>query len=251
MDRRGWLELNRRSMEATLGCFVEHAGGRRFEAPGVFAVINPAVPERSVFNSVLYDDAQALRGAHERLAAAYAEHDCAWTVWVPEEDAEAASMLERAGHRLDAEPRAMGLELAGHPEPDLEGIEWSDDGDPEAMCLLNDRAFGYREGTWKAGTGGAPDGLRIYLAFVDGEPAATVSALEADGDCSIWNVATAEAARGRGLATALMRRALWDAARRGLATSTLQATKLGRPVYERVGYRDLGALQMWEYREQR
>jgi hypothetical protein len=46
-----------------------------------------------------------------------------------------------------------------------------------------------------------------------------------------------------------MRRALWDAAGRGCETSTLQATKLGRPVYERVGYEDFGALQMWEYRE--
>jgi predicted acetyltransferase len=46
-----------------------------------------------------------------------------------------------------------------------------------------------------------------------------------------------------------MRQALSEAAERGCETSTLQATKLGRPVYERVGYEDFGALQMWEYRE--
>jgi hypothetical protein len=33
-----------------------------------------------------------------------------------------------------------------------------------------------------------------------------------------------------------------------METSTLIATKLGRPTYERLGFRPLGALQMWERR---
>jgi ribosomal protein S18 acetylase RimI-like enzyme len=96
--------------------------------------------------------------------------------------------------------------------------------------------------------GRSVEGLRIYMAYLDGEPIASAAALDVDGDSSIWNVATAAAARGRGLCSALMRRAVWDGAQRGCATSTLQATKLGTPVYARVGHRDFGALQMWEYR---
>lgn len=69
-----------------------------------------------------------------------------------------------------------------------------------------------------------------------------------EGDCGIWWVATVPEARGRGLSRDLLRVVLAEARERGLETSTLQATKLGRPVYERVGYRDLGALQMWELR---
>ena len=64
-------------------------------------------------------------------------------------------------------------------------------------------------------------------------------------------VATLPEARGRGLAGALMAHALVDAGERGLRTSTLVATKMGRPVYERLGYRGLGALEMWERRELR
>jgi hypothetical protein len=45
-----------------------------------------------------------------------------------------------------------------------------------------------------------------------------------------------------------MRQSIWDARERGRRTSTLQATKLGAPIYERVGFADLGALQMWEKR---
>ena len=35
---------------------------------------------------------------------------------------------------------------------------------------------------------------------------------------------------------------------RGCEVSTLQATKAGRPVYERLGYRSFGEIQMWERR---
>ncbi len=83
---------------------------------------------------------------------------------------------------------------------------------------------------------------------VDGETAAVMIAIDAGDDTEIAWVATNEAARGRGLATALMRQSIWDARERGRRTSTLQATKLGAAVYERVGFRDVGALQMWERR---
>ena len=56
----------------------------------------------------------------------------------------------------------------------------------------------------------------------------------------MWWVATAPEARGRGLASGLMRRALADGRERGNDISTLQATKMGRPVYEGLGYRAFG-----------
>ena len=202
-----------------------------------------------MFNSVVYSDPAALAEARHELASAYAEHGCAWTVWVPEHDKETARMLRDAGHRLDAEPRAMGFELGGVPEPDLTAIDWTDDADLDEACALNDDAYGYQPGTWRRGIGDDPHGLITYLARVDGAAASTVGARYAEGDCSIWNVATSERARGKGLATALMRRALWDARQAGCHTTTLQATKLGAPVYEGLGYRDFGALQMWECRE--
>lgn len=248
MDRDHWLELNRRSLAATLRALAASAGGEVAELDGVTAVINPAARERSVFNSVVYEDAAALAAAQPELARRYERHGCAWTVWVPEDDRQAAALLERAGHRLDAEPRAMGIELAGCEEPDLSHLEWEIAGGIEEAAALNDAAYGYPPGTWIRGTGPDPEGLITYVARLDGEPASTVAARYEGGDGSIWNVATAPAARGRGLAGLLMRKALHDAAAAGCETSTLQATKLGRPVYERVGYRDFGALQMWEHR---
>ncbi len=235
-------------MQAAFRDFAAAAGSRLIELDGVTASVSAEVPERSIFNSVVYLDPAAFAAARDEVAAAYAEAGNAWTVWVPEADIETARLLEAAGHTLDAQPRAMAVELGGIEEPDLAAIDWTGDGDPEAMSLLNDEAYGYPEGTWIRGMGRPGPGLQVYLASLQGDPVATVCAHDAEGDCSIWCVATAERARGRGLSTALMRRALFDAQQRGCATSTLQATKLGAPVYRRCGYDDYGALGMWEFR---
>ena len=39
-----------------------------------------------------------------------------------------------------------------------------------------------------------------------------------------------------------------DAAERGCESSTLVATKLGYPAYERLGFRPVGQISMWELR---
>jgi GNAT superfamily N-acetyltransferase len=248
VDQDAWVDLNLRGMQVAFSSFARSAGGQLVEREGLIAGVNPAVRERSVFNSVVYLAPGALAAAYDEIAAAYAEAGCAWTVWVPERDRESAALLAARGHRIDAKPRAMGIELEGVAEPDLSGIDWTDEGAADEMAALNDAAYGYQPGTWVRGMGRGQAGMRTYLARVDGEPAATVSTLDVDSDCPIWMVATAPRARGRGLATALMGKAIFDAAGRGLRSSTLQATKLGAPVYRRCGYQDFGALEMWEFR---
>ena len=78
---------------------------------------------------------------------------------------------------------------------------------------------------------------------------ASVVSQDHEGDTSIWWVAATPAARGHGIVSGLMRRALADGRERGSEVSTLQATKLGRPVYEHLGYRPFGTIEMWERRQ--
>jgi GNAT superfamily N-acetyltransferase len=250
MNDSGW---RRRNLE-TLQTFDRLAVGsvetaRLIEHEGLVAMVSPAVPERSVFNSVVYTEPEALVRHREELAAIYASEGCAWTVWVPEEDRESAALLESAGHRLDAEPRAMGMDLAEVESPDLSAVDWSVGRQAELMCTINDRAYGYPDGTWRRGVGTELAESLVYLANDDGEAISTVLTFDSGEDCGVFCVATLPEARGKGLATALMRQALVDARERGQRTTTLQATRAGAPIYERIGYRDFGALQMWEWRE--
>ena len=226
---------------------VNGNGAETFERPGVYAFATPGVPQRSLFNSAGYTNKGAFLAAREELAEWYAGFGAAWTVWVPEGDTAVRAELEAAGHQLDAAPRAMFMDLAGIEEPDMNGIDWSE-GDIPASNSINDAAYGWPAGTWGQFNSPETKELRAYVARVDGRPAATIATIDHGSDCEIWSVATLSEARGRGLATALMRQGLWDAREGGCETSTLQATAAGRPVYERLGYEDLGALQMWEHR---
>jgi GNAT superfamily N-acetyltransferase len=222
--------------------------GHVIERDGVMAAVVPACPARSVVNCVVYSDAGALGDVLEELTAEF-EHAGvhAWTVWVPEDDRDAAELLERAGHVLDARPAAMVRELgdfALSPPVDLDLIE----PDMEEAARLNDAAYGFAADFERAFKDVPPEPVHLYLARADGAPACTVLAYEEDGECGIYLVATRPEARGRGLATALMTHALIEARGRGCATTSLQATQRGRPIYQRLGYRDLGEIHMWERR---
>jgi ribosomal protein S18 acetylase RimI-like enzyme len=225
------------------------SSGRSLELEGVLACVTPAVPERSLPNSVLYDGEDALEAALPTLAAAYEEAGIeAWTVWVPEHDERARALLAEAGHTLDATPTAMIAELdeVEPPRPD----DPAPDAEPSLGDLgeINDRAYGTGDAFKRILGDGPADPRHNYIARRRGEAVASVVSQDHRGDCSIWWVATVPEARGSGLAPGLMRRALADGRARGNEVSTLQATKLGRPVYERLGYRGFGTIEMWERR---
>jgi GNAT superfamily N-acetyltransferase len=251
MDERELLSRTLASLRSSYALGVKGApDSRLLELDGLVASIVPATPERSVLNGVVYERVEALEANLEEIAAAYeAAGVRAWTVWVPEADKRAVKLLESAGHVLDASPRAMAMELDALGNPRGPEPKWSGDWDIQAAGLINDRAYGDPEGLWASAMSGVPEGLaHLYLVRVDGEPASMVMVHDHEDDCVFWYAATVPEARGRGYVSALLHRALSDARDRGCRTTTTEATAMGRPVYERIGYRDLGALHMYERR---
>lgn len=225
-------------------------GGRCIELPGVLAGVTPAVPERSIPNSVTYRDEDALAGALDELAATYDEAGVyAWTVWVPHFHERARALLADAGHVLDANPEAMIASLEEIEAPREDDPEPDPEPRLEDLARVNDLAYGTGDAFARMMGEGPGDPDSVYIARVDGEPAASTVSWNHGGDCSIWWVATVPEARGRGLAPGLMRRALAAGRDSGCEVTTLQATKLGQPVYEKLGYRGLAAIEMWERRK--
>ena len=109
-------ELRRRAI-AGVGAEVEAFGSAAPDSlvvrrEGLRAAVVPASPQRSLFNSVYYEDPAALVAELDALEALYESHGVrAWTVWVPDDDRETARLLGARGHTLDAGPRAMAMEL--------------------------------------------------------------------------------------------------------------------------------------------
>jgi GNAT superfamily N-acetyltransferase len=249
-DDAAWLGLIRGGMPPFWRFLAERSGGSVLSDEGVLAAIVPGAPERSVFNSVFYEDGEHLLAALDRIAGAYEDAGVrAWTVWVPEEDRDVAAGLERAGHLLDAEPRAMGMECSDLRDAGgNEQIEIREELDMVEVARLNEIAYGWAPGEFSPVAQATLPDARAYFASLDGETVGTVVAWDHGDDTEIAWVATVPEARNRGISRRLMGRAVGDARERGRSTTTLVATKLGRPVYERIGYRDFGALQMWERR---
>jgi GNAT superfamily N-acetyltransferase len=254
MDREAAIEGHRDALRS----FIRLVGGgaetsRVLERPGVTASVVPAIPDRSIVNSVAYGDAESLRAALDDLAAAYEDAGVtAWTVWVPEGDRDAAALLEAAGHHLDATPTAMIADLNAVPAAEEGDLDWGMDANPRDVGRINDIAYGWDEGTFINAMGrfGDVEALRLYEARIGGEPVCALGIHDNGDDAEVYFVATLPDHRGQGLARRLLHGALVEARERGRTVSSLQATKMGYPIYERLGYEPICTLQMWEHRNE-
>ena len=146
----------------------------------------------------------------------------------------------------------MAIELADLSEPggDLDGLDWDAEATPAEVGPLNDRAYGWEDGGFAGASPGPrprdaplprPRRRRDRLRRGDARRRGRLPA----GDGRRPTRTGAAAASPAGSVT----RALLEARDRGLRTASLQASPLGRPVYERLGFGTYGSIEMWERRE--
>jgi GNAT superfamily N-acetyltransferase len=122
-------------------------------------------------------------------------------------------------------------------------------GDQAAWLEVMRSGFGLPEsiarGLDRLSAAAGTDGIWLrYVAFLDGEPVGSAGLNRVGAIPGLYNVATVPGARRRGVATAVTLAALGDAKAGGAATAVLGTTEMGRGIYERLGFRPAGTIDI-------
>jgi hypothetical protein len=191
------------------------------------------------------DFVNRIYGVPPSLAAALAPYREAglrpWLELTPGAEALGGELEQAGAERFDDHVVLVGPPEAPEPELEVREVE------PELFARTFVRAVGAPDNArasierWNA---------RLYVAFVDGEPAGAGALNIAEGVGYLANMATIPELRRRGAQTALIRRRIRDAAAAGC---TLIATGTSNPIsrrnLERAGLREAYRKTAWRVRE--
>ena len=92
---------------------------------------------------------------------------------------------------------------------------------------------------------GAGPHVAVVVAYDGDQPVAAAQALLSHGIAGVYWVGTLEAARGKGLGEAVCRWVTNWAFDQGAAAQTLQASTMGEPIYDRMGYETIYRYTSW------
>jgi GNAT superfamily N-acetyltransferase len=79
--------------------------------------------------------------------------------------------------------------------------------------------------------------VSMYVGYSDGVAVTTGMGIRTGRTIGVYNIATVEAARRRGLGAAMTMRVVDDGSAAGCDVAILQSSDMGFPVYERLGFR--------------
>src|SRR5262245_45326262 len=105
---------------------------------------------------------------------------------------------------------------------------------PLGMRLKQQAGWNQTEADWRRFLDLEPDGC--FVAELDGAAVGTTTTCTFGPVAWVAMVLVDTAVRGRGVGTALMRHALAYLDGRGVRTVRLDATPLGQPIYEKLGF---------------
>ena len=77
----------------------------------------------------------------------------------------------------------------------------------------------------------------VYVGYADGAPVASGLGWRSGRTIGVYSITTIESARRRGYGAAMTARVVADGVTAGCDVAALQASDLGRPIYERLGFR--------------
>ena len=246
-------ELRRRLWEGFASLQTLLGGSARqgwvLRRPGIVASIVPSAPDSPALNAAVALEPQAAPDSLAELEITYGDAGVRrWAVWIDGGAREVTAQLRAHGMAIASASPGMGAVIADLAI-DLTTANPTPNASLPTVGRVNDLAYGNVDSRLERTLTTLEEGiLRGYRADLNGAPGAVALALHHGQDCGVSFVATVPQARRHGLATQVMRSALADAVSHDLTTITLQATELGERLYQQLGLRRLGPMELWEHR---
>ena len=236
------VESSRRLFELDSGAAIEAEEGW---------LLGAGTPEHPVISNAVFriDDGVDATELIARAGDFFGERERRFSLWVRGEEAEDQDLLAAATSAGMAQVYAMPeMVLSGRVEvPELpEGVELrrltaEDAGGRDFWEIA---AVAYTDIGWppenfvvyKNQAGLAGDGIVAFIAYLDGKPVSIAMTIVSHGVAGVYWVGTLPEARGKGLARALTAAATNAGFDLGAEVASLQASPMGKPIYEAMGY---------------
>lgn len=243
-ERRGHLNLvdsSRRLAEVDPGTAVEQTDGWLLSAG---SLEHPVIANAAFRTDDDVDPGELIA----RARSFFGERGRGFSLWErggAEEDRDLAAAAEAAGLQCVYEmPEMLLAERAEEPRlPDsaelrrldsvegfaeywrIAGASYTSLGFPPELFEANTRSEGLLAGD-----------VAAFVAYLDNEPVSIAMTIVSHGVAGIFWVGSLEAARGKGLGRAVTAAATNAGFDLGADVASLQASPMGRPIYEAMGY---------------
>ena len=248
MDRESLARLEHENLIEALAAAGALAPGALIEHVDGVALIATGLPPR-LFNQVLVERNGARPEAIAAAVATTRDRGDRFVVnlRVAIDDRYLPLMAQLGLVSLSAEPWMPGMAL--HPLPSSGSVapppgheirRVSDGPGVRDHTVTGATGFGMPV-EWVEAIMGEPlvalPGAALYVGYSDGVPVTTGLGIRTGRTMGIYFIATVEAARRRGLGAAMTMRIVDDGASSGCDVALLQASDMGYPIYERLGFR--------------
>lgn len=248
MDTAGLARLEHDNLIAAISVAVSNVPGARVERARGVALIASGLP-LLLFNQVLIDDDDAPDDAIAEAVTMVRDRGDQFVVnlRVGPDDGRRPLMERLDLVRLGDGPWMPGMALhplpaAGSvpPAPGHEIHLVTDAPGIEDHIATSAAGFGVERAVFDAIVTEAlvalPD-VTLYVGYMDGVPVTTGLGVRTGRTIGIYSIATIEAARRRGHGAAMTMRIVDDGLAAGCDLAVLQASDMGLPIYERLGFR--------------
>lgn len=260
VDRGTLSRLEHDNMIATITAGSSNAPGALVRRDGGVVLALTGLPIR-LFNQVVVESDEATEAAVETGVTAARDRGDRFAVNLRlGADDRLVPLMTRLGLvPLSDDPWMPGMAL--HPIPGDRAEPRDRAGEPEQEIRriadaagINDHVvtaaagFEMPEALLSAIMGPAltahPD-VAVYVGYVDGRPVSTGLGFRTERTIGVYNIATVPDARRRGYGAAMTERIAADGVAAGCDVAILQASPMGLPIYERLGYRTVVEYMAW------